>query len=438
MTDVAYASAAVKVVAAKQTRIRWIVASLMWLAIAINYIDRTVLSAAAPHLIRELSIPVEQMGLILSAFFWSYALLQVPAGWFADRFGQKIGLGASVGLWSIATSATGLATGFYSLFAMRLGLGVGEAGAYPSSAGIVSKWFPDKERGTISGLFDSASKFGGAVAMPLIVGLIALAGWRMTFVIIGAVGVVWAVVWWWFYTDTPEKHGGINAAEIEYIRGGQALRHGADKIIPLKWYELLRYRNIWAMCLGFFTINYISYFFITWLPTYLVKQKGIGMIEMGFVAALPLMCGLVAEIVAGWLSDRVVRSKRISLTGTRKLFLIGGLSMALCIGLAALTQSVALTVTLLCVAKAGTTVAASQVWALPGDVAPKNMTSVVAGLQNMVSNFGGVIGPIVTGFIVAQTGSFNAALMFSAGIGLLGILNYAFLLGKVEPLQARA
>ena len=194
MTDVACASLAVKVVAEKQTKIRWIVAGLMWLAIAINYIDRTVLSAAAPHLIRELSIPVEQMGLILSAFFWSYALLQIPAGWFADRFGQKIGLGASVGLWSIATSATGLATGFYSLFAMRLGLGVGEAGAYPSSAGIVSKWFPDKERGTISGLFDSASKFGGAVAMPLIVGLIALAGWRMTFVIIGAVGVVWAIV----------------------------------------------------------------------------------------------------------------------------------------------------------------------------------------------------------------------------------------------------
>src|ERR1700754_368518 len=135
----------------KATNVRWIVATLMWLAIAINYIDRTVLSAAAPHLSKELSIPADQMGFILSAFFWSYALLQIPAGWFADRFGQKIGLGASVGLWSIATSATGLATGFFSLFAMRLGLGIGEAGAYPSNAGIASKWFPDRERATISG-----------------------------------------------------------------------------------------------------------------------------------------------------------------------------------------------------------------------------------------------------------------------------------------------
>ncbi|HEY0330995.1 MAG TPA: MFS transporter [Rhodopseudomonas sp.] len=420
----------------KATNIRWIVAGLMWSAIAINYIDRTVLSAAAPHLSSELSIPADQMGFILSAFFWSYALLQIPAGYFADRFGQKIGLGASVGLWSLATSATGLATGFYSLFAMRLGLGVGEAGAYPSNAGIASKWFPDGERATISGLFDSASKFGGAIAMPLIVWLIALVGWRMTFVVIGGIGVVWAIIWWWFYTETPETHPMANKAEVDYIRDGQAMKHGEDKTIAMRWYELLRYRNIWAMCLGFFTINYISYFFITWLPTYLVKEKGMGMIQMGFIAALPLLAGLVAEIVAGMLSDRVVRSKRLSLTATRKLFLIAGLTMALCIGLAAVAESVVLTVTLLCIAKAGTTIAASQVWALPGDVAPKNMASVVAGLQNMVSNFGGVVGPIVTGFIVAQTGSFNAALLFSAGIGLLGILNYALLLGKVEPIRA--
>lgn len=419
------------------TKVRWVVAGLMWLAIAINYIDRTVLSAAAPHLIKDLDIPIEMMGLIMSAFFWSYAMLQLPAGWFADKFGQKIGLGASVAWWSVATSATGLATGFYSLFGLRVALGVGEAGAYPSNAGIASKWFPDRERATVSGLFDSASKFGGAVAMPLIVWMISIFDWRMTFVVIGAVGVLWTGVWWWFFAETPEKHRGISQEEIRYIREGQARRHGTDNILPMKWYDLLKYRNIWAMCLGFFTINYISYFFITWLPTYLVKEQGMGLLTMGFVAALPLLSGLVAEILAGIASDRVVHSGRLSLTATRKLFLIAGLSMALCIGLAPFSTSVVFTVALLCVAKAGTTVAASQVWALPGDVAPKNMASMVAGLQNMVSNFGGVVGPIVTGFIVAQTGSFKAALMFSAMLGVLGILNYALLLGKVVPITAR-
>ena len=160
-----------------------------------------------------------------------------------------------------------------------------------------------------------------------------------------------------------------------------------------------------------------------------------GLLQMGMVASLPLICGLVAEIGAGWLSDKVVHSRRLSLTATRKLFLIGGLTMALCIGLAPLTSSVVLTVLLLCIAKSGTTIAASQVWAMPGDVAPKNMASTVAGLQNMVSNFGGVIGPVVTGFIVAQTGSFKMALVFSAALGVLGILNYAFLLRKIEPIR---
>ncbi len=280
---------------------------------------------------------------------------------------------------------------------------------------------PDKERATVSGLFDSASKFGGAVAMPLIIWMIAMVDWRWTFGIIGLVGVVWSVVWWWFYTETPEQHPRISPSEVAYIREGQTRQHGKDATLGMKWYQLLRYRNIWAMCLGFFTINYISYFFITWLPTYLVKEKGMGMLAVGFVAALPLISGLVFEIFAGWLSDHIVKKKLLSLTATRKLFLIIGLTMALCIGLAAFTESVVLTILLLCIAKSGTTISASQVWALPGDVAPKNMAGTVAGLQNMVSNFGGVVGPIVTGFIVAATGSFAMALLFSAGLGLLGI-----------------
>jgi MFS transporter, ACS family, D-galactonate transporter len=420
----------------KKTNIRWIVAGLMWAAIAINYIDRTVLAGATPQLIKDLNIPLDRMGIIMSAFFWTYALLQIPSGWFADKFGQKIGLAFSVGWWSLATSATALARGFFSLFGLRAALGIGEAGAYPCNAGIVSKWFPDNERATVSGLFDSASKFGGAVAMPLMVWLIYLFGWRLTFVIIGIAGVFWAAIWWWFYSDTPESHPRINADEIRHIRDGQLQKHGTDHVLPMRWYELFRYRNIIAMCVGFFAINYISYFFITWLPEYLVKEEGMGLLSMGFVASLPLLSGLIFEIFAGWLSDRVLQSGRLSLTATRKLFLLAGLSMSLCIGLAPLTHSVIFTVVLLCVAKAGTTAAASQVWALPGDVAPKNMASTVASLQNMVSNFGGVLGPIVTGFIVAKTGSFSAALVFSAALGVLGIVNYAFLLTKVEPIHS--
>nr|VXZ84891.1 D-galactonate transporter [Klebsiella pneumoniae] len=165
---------------ANTTRIRWWIAGLMWLAIAINYIDRTVLSAAAPHLIDELKLDPEMMGFIMAAFFGHTRYYRSPPGGSPIVLVRK-GLGLAVARWSIATSMMGVATGFKSLLALRLALGVGEAAAYPSNAGIAARWFPDKERATVSGLFDSASKFGGAIAMPLIVWMIYTFDWRLTF-----------------------------------------------------------------------------------------------------------------------------------------------------------------------------------------------------------------------------------------------------------------
>ncbi|UUZ85004.1 MFS transporter [Paenibacillus sp. P26] len=420
---------------AKRSNVRWVVAILMWAAIAINYIDRTVLSAAAPYITKEFGLNAAQMGVILSGFFWSYALLQVPSGWVADKIGQKKTLGFAVAWWSLSTAVTGLATGFKSILGFRIALGVGEAAAYPSNAGISSKWFPDKERATVAGIFDSGSKFGGAIAMPLIVWLIAMFQWKMTFVIIGMLGIFWSIIWMVYFKERPEDHKGVNEAELKYIREGQSKKEGVDRERPMKWYQLLKYRNIWAMCIGFFMINYNSYFFITWSPTYLVKERGMSLIEMGIVASLPLLCAMVVEVIAGWLSDRIYSKGLLSLTATRKLFLIIGLLMASCIGFAAFAHSAVLAVVLLCIAKSGTTVAASQVWALPSDVSPKNMTSIVAGMQNTVSNMGGVVGPIITGFFVSAYGSFVPALLFSAALIVIGILNYLFLLGKVEPIE---
>lgn len=420
----------------KKSSIRWIIAGLMWAAIAVNYLDRAIIAAASPHLIDEFHLTPSEMGWIMSGFFWTYALLQIPAGWLADKIGQKKTLGWAVGWWSIATACMGIAVGFKSLLLMRFILGAGEAAAYPSNAGIASRWFPDKERSFVSALFDSASKFGGAVAMPLIVWLMYLFDWRITFIIFGSVGVIWVIFWIAFYADSPEKHRMTNEAEVNYIREGQAQKHGLEKGSAMKWYQLLKYKPIWAMCLGFFTINYTSYFFITWLPTYLVQEKGMGLIKMGFIATLPLLCGMVAEMTAGWISDRMHSSNRFSLTFTRKSILLIGMSMALCVGFAPLTNSVVLTIILLCIARSGTAIAASQVWSLPGDVAPKNMVSTVAGLQNTISNFGGAFGPIITGALVTATGSFTWALIFSAGLLVLGMLNYVLLLGKVKPIIA--
>ncbi|WP_028205479.1 MFS transporter [Paraburkholderia nodosa] len=417
-----------------RSKMRWWVAGLMWAAIAINYIDRTVLSAAAPKVQSEFHLDAMQMGIVMSAFFWSYALLQLPAGLLADRLGQKKVLGFAVLWWSLATAMTGLASGFRSLVGLRVALGVGEAGAYPSNAGIATRWFPRKERATVAGIFDSGSKLGGAIALPLIAWMLAAFDWKMTFVLTGLLGIVWFVAWLVSFTDSPADHPRVNAAELAYIESDKGVQSAQPPVRP-PWRKLLAHRNVWAMCIGFFMINYNSYFFITWLPTYLMKERGMSVLQMGWMASLPLLVSIVVEIFAGWASDRVFASGRLSLTATRKLFLVIGLVMASSIGFAAFAHSALVAVLLLCIAKSGTTVAASQVWALPGDVAPPNAVSMIAGLQNTVSNLGGVVGPIVTGAIVGATGSFVAALLFSAALIGIAIVNYLFLLGKVEPIQ---
>ncbi|WP_321946337.1 MFS transporter [Paraburkholderia sp. J10-1] len=417
-----------------RSKMRWWVAGLMWAAIAINYIDRTVLSAAAPKIQSAFHLDAMQMGIVMSAFFWSYALLQLPAGLLADRLGQKKVLGFAVLWWSLATAMTGLATGFRSLVGLRVALGVGEAGAYPSNAGIATRWFPRKERATVAGIFDSGSKLGGAIALPLIAWMLAVFDWKMTFVLTGLLGIVWFVAWLVSFTDSPAAHPRVNAAELAHIESDKSAQR-AQPVARPPWRKLLAHRNVWAMCIGFFMINYNSYFFITWLPTYLMKERGMSVLQMGWMASLPLLVSIVVEIFAGWASDRVFASGKLSLTATRKLFLVVGLVMASSIGFAAFAHSALVAVLLLCVAKSGTTVAASQVWALPGDVAPPNAVSMIAGLQNSVSNLGGVVGPIVTGAIVGATGSFVAALLFSAALIGIAIINYLFLLGKVEPIQ---
>jgi len=418
-----------------RSKVRWTVAGLMWAAIAINYIDRTVLSVAAPHIQSEFHLSSVELGVVMSAFFWSYALLQLPAGMLADRFGQKKVLGFAVLWWSLATAMTGLAKGFVSLVTLRVALGAGEAGAYPSNAGITAKWFPSKERATVAGIFDSGSKLGGAIALPLIAFLLSVLDWKMTFAVTGLLGIVWLAFWQRSFTDSPADHRGVNAAELEHIREGKAAHTHDGEFERPQWRKLFAHRNVWAMCIGFFMINYNSYFFITWLPTYLVKARGFSLMQMGIMASLPLLASIVVEIFAGWLSDRLYSSGRLSLTATRKLFLVIGLVMASSIGLAAFAQSALVAVLLLCVAKSGTTVAASQVWALPGDIAPRGAVSMVAGVQNMVSNIGGVVGPIVTGAIVGATGSFVPALVVSSALIGIAILNYLFLMGKVEPIR---
>jgi ACS family D-galactonate transporter-like MFS transporter len=417
----------------KRTNVRWKIALFMWGAIAINYLDRTVLSAATPEMMKAFHLDAAQMGIVMSAFFWTYAGFQIPAGWFADKVGQRISLALSVGWWSIATALTALSGGLKSLLFFRALLGLGEAGAYPSNAGVTAKWFPDKERTRVSAIFDSGSKVGTAFATPFVVWMMTAFGWKVPFIVSGLLGLFWVGLWYAYYRD-PEKHKYANKAEIAYIREGQAQKGDSDSKPLMKWYELLKYRNVWAMCIGFFMLNYAIYFFITWFPTYLVQGRGFQLMKMGWVSMIPPLTGLVAELCAGWFSDRLYE-KGHSLTFVRKLNLVGGFLLATTIAFAGLVNSAAWSIVLLSISYAGLAIAACAIWSLPGDVAPRNMASVLGGMQNCVSNIGGILGPIVTGFIVTATGSFVPALLVSGGATLIGAITYGFMLGKVQPIQ---
>lgn len=414
----------------KRTNVRWKIAIFMWAAIAINYLDRTVLSATTPTIMKEFGLNATQMGIVMSAFFWTYALFQIPAGWLADKVGQRFSLALSVAWWSIATALTALSQGLKSLLIFRTLLGMGEAGAYPSNAGVTAKWFPDRERTRVSAIFDSGSKVGTAVAMPFVVWLMTAFGWKVPFIVSGLLGLVWVAIWWAYYRD-PEKHMYVNKEELTYIRDGQVKKEGLENVQPMKWYQLLKYRNILAMCVGFFMLNYAIYFFITWFPAYLVQERGFQLMKMGWISMIPPLFGLVAELLAGWFSDHLY-AKGYSLTFVRKLNLGGGMLLATAIAFAGLVNSPALSIALLSISYGGLTTAACAIWSLPGDVAPLNMTSVVGGLQNCVSNMGGILGPIVTGFIISTTHSFTPALIVSGAATLIGALTYIFWLGKVE------
>lgn len=419
----------------KKTTVRWRIAFMLWLAIVINFMDRGNLSVAMPQLAKEFHLSPAVMGFVLSAFFWPYFLLQIPAGWFADKVGQRVSFTSSVGLWSLATAAIALAHGPASLIGYRGLLGIGEAGGYPSAAGVTAKWFPDKERSRVTAIYDSASKVGAAIALPLTAWLIIRTGWRGAFIVSGAIGLVWTAAWWAYYRE-PEEHTLINAAELKYIRDGQARHHGVDTEQPMKWYELLKYRNIRAMCLGLFTLNYVSYFYYTWFPVYLVKVHHLPLMKMGLIASVPLAFAVIAELSGGWIGDRLY-SKGWPLTKIRKLILVLGLFSMCSIVFAIFSHTVFWVIVVMTICKSGHALACSQHWSLIGDISPKNMTSQVCGVQNTAGNIAGVVGPIVTGFVLQITQSFDLALLILSSVALLGAINYLFGFGTIEPIQVK-
>ncbi len=416
--------------------VRWTMIFMCCLANTINYVDRANLAVAAPIMQRELGFDATMMGFILGGFFWTYAFMQMPFGWFADRVGARISLAIAVVWWSIFTGLTAVARGAATLFGFRLLLGVGEAGAYPSMAKVAANWFPSNERGLASAIFDSGSRIGAALSLPIVAWLISAFNWETSFVVTGFLGIIWAVFWVLIYRD-PERHPSVTQEQLARLQAERRTKVAAGPKVP--WSSLFRYRTIWGMMIGFFCLNFVIYFFITWFPTYLVQARGFSLKELGTLGLLPGLFSIPSGWLGGFVSDRLYR-RGWSLTAARKTCLVGGMLMSSIITASAFAPNVYVALACFAIAYGSLAFTAASIWSLPGDVAPTPAhVASIGGIQNFASNLAGIVTTTFTGVMLTITsGSFVVPLTVAGGFCVLGAVVYLFVVGEIAPLPPLA
>lgn len=412
-------------------RIRWLMIGLCFLANVISYIDRANLSIAAPAIRAEFGIGATEMGFVLSAFFWTYAVTQLPAGWFIDKVGVRLSLALAVTFWSVFTMATGLAHSISQFVGARLMLGVGEAAALPSFGKVTFNWFPRSERGIASSIFDSGSRVGTTLSLPLVTMLIAWVGWRGSFLITGLIGIVWVMAWWFIYRD-PERYRTVAPEAVDALLAQRGAPASPSKV---SWLGLFRYRSVWGLMIGLFCLNFAIYFFITWFPSYLLQARGFSLSSLGTLGMLPALFAIPCGWLGGYVSDRLIRGGW-SPTRARKMLLVGGMLTSSVIGLSAFVESTNVSLMLFALAYAGLAVAGTQCWAVVSEISPTpGHVASIGGIQNFAGNLAGIITSTFTGVMLDITkGSFLIPLAVAGALCVVGALSYLFVVGKIEPL----
>ena len=390
-----------------------VVLVLLAVSVFINYVDRGSLSIAAPLLKDELGISASQLGVLLSAFFWTYACMQLFSGWLVDRLNVNWVFAGGFLLWSAATAATGLIHTFSVLLFLRMLLGTGESVAYPSYSKILALNFPEEHRGLANAVISAGLVLGPGFGMLLGGLLMARVGWRPSFLVLGLVSLIWLVPW---FTWMPKSCAAIPAD-----------RAGAPRLA-----EFLRLRSAWGTCAGLFAGNYLSYFLITWLPFYLVRERHFSVDNMAKIGGIVYLLGGCFALLAGWLSDRWIVSGATP-SRVRKTFTGGGLALAgIFVGLAVVGGP------LYCVAALILGVIffgvyCSNVWAITQTLAGPQAAGRWTGFQNFVGNLAGVVAPATTGFVLDRTGHFYWAFAILTVLALTGAASWVFLVARVEP-----
>ncbi|MDW6065461.1 MFS transporter [Streptomyces sp. FXJ1.4098] len=412
---------------------RWTIVGFSALGLTIAYLDRAALSVAMPHMSKEFHISSAMQGVLLSAFFWTYALFQIPSGWLLDRFGPRVIYPIAVGWWSIWTALMAFARGIGSVIVFRLGLGIGEAPVQPANIKVVSRWFPRRERAFASSLFDMGQQIGTTLSIPVVTALTLFGGWRLAFVVIGVAGLLWLVGWAAVYRD-PEEHPRVSAAELAHIRSDQAATaagESGDADVP--WRELLGDSQVWALTVGYVFRSLAGAFFLTWYPSYLLDDRGFSEADFGMVGWIPSLIAIGSTVLGGIVSDRMLASGR-SPNLARKVPIVSGLGLSACIGFAPFIESNLMLMVVLTVSSAAHSFAGAAILSLPAEVARSSeCVGAVAGFQNFGSQVGNLLSPIAIGlFLASSNGSYVGPLLGAAASCLVSAAIYLFWV-RVKP-----
>jgi ACS family glucarate transporter-like MFS transporter len=431
----------------RTTHIRYLIVAMLFAASCFSYGDRAALSVAGSSIQKFLALDPVRFGILQSGFGWAYVVGQLPSGGLLDRFGSKRVYGIAIALMTLCAVLTGLAgylpmaVVFSTIFAVRLLSGLAQSPIFPGNGRIVAAWFPTAERGTASAIFNASQYFALVVFAPIFGWLTQNHGWQSCFWFMGIFGAVLLIAWSRLVFNVSE-HPLISPSEIETIeRGGGLvnLDRTASRGNLLTWTavrELLGQRMLVGIYIGQFCINTLTYFFITWFPVYLVQARHLSIVKSGLAAAIPALCGSIGGVLGGLASDGLLR-RGYSLTFARKAPIIAGMLISVTMIACNYTNSQAVVMVLMSLAFFGKGFGALG-WTVIADTSPRQLIGVNGGLFNLFGNMSSITTPIVIGYLVQKTGSFNDALIFVGATALMAIFSYLVIVGDIKRLELPA
>ena len=388
---------------------------LVTAAVFINYIDRGNLATAAPLMQDELHLSPSQLGVLLSAFYYGYVTCMPATGWLAERFGARVVLAAGVALWSVATLSTGFAGGFVALLALRILLGIGESVAFPCASKLLADAVEVGRLGVANGILSFGYLLGPAVGTFVGGYLMTLYGWRPVFIAFGALSLLWLIPWW--RAPLPVS-----------------VRPNVAEEPPPPFREILSQRALWGASLGHFASNYGYYFIISWLPFYLVKSRGFSIASMAAIASWAYLLNALSALLMGWAADRWIRAGRSATLVYKGIMGVTHLAGIGCMaGMVLLPERGSIAALFVFEIISGCSY--PGLFAIPQIIAGPKATGRWVGVQNAAGNVAGLVAPVITGVLVDQTGLFDVAFALAAGVNVLGLIGWLFLLPKIAPLQ---